>query len=85
MCLIRCVLRLSVSEHALTLRLGSRVDLAAPSLAQWLVLRRDTQYGALLLHLPVLALALPEVLDSCGDALPDIQPHFLVVRPRKFP
>ena len=51
--------------RAPTLRLGSRADLAAAPLAQRLVLRRDTQHVPLLLHLPVFALGLPEVLDTC--------------------
>jgi hypothetical protein len=65
-------------------RPSPRTDLATPSLAQRLLLRRHPLYIALSLPVPVLARRDPEGMDPRRALLPGLQHHLRVVQSREL-
>jgi len=61
---------------------GARIGLTTSQMAQWLVLRCDTQHSQIPLHISVFAQFRAQILDSPRTPLPNLQPDLLFVRPR---
>ena len=53
--------------------------------AQLFILRRDTQYCQVLLHISLIAHLCAQILDTPRAALPGVQSDFILVLPRAFP
>lgn len=62
-----------------TVLTGPGIDLTTSSVAQWFLLRGNTQYIPFPLYLSFITHVPSEVLDSCGDDIPTLQPYLLLV------
>jgi hypothetical protein len=70
---------LSFYNFQLIMLSGARVDLPASPMAERFILRRDTQYGALPLYLPLVTFVHPQAIDPRRDVISVVQSHLFVV------